>query len=506
MKKLLYLSLALISALGHTQPNTEVYLLDMEGKEGKIELLNLRNISNNEGYDNQPSFYDDYRLLFSSTRNGQTDIALYNYTEGTTEWLCNTPDGSEYSPLKIPNKDAFSAIRLDTDGLQRLYEYDLKTATSRELLTELKVGYHVWYDEDIIVCSVLVEDRMDLVVANLKDNSRYTVQKNVGRSLHKIPKTDMISFVSKEKDEWSVKSLHPITGATNEIITLFPKGEDLTWSPDGSMYRADNRFLLKFNPTSDKKWNPIWRFEESDVNGVSRLAISPNGKKIALVSNESPSKIVQRQVDSYNAGDLDAFVNCYAENVVVRNFPADTLYVGHEKMRQNYHSLSPDKKVYEVEVVKRIAIGNQIIDHERVTGNDKIQMQVALYEVDNGKISSMTFIFDDTNASDPEAIVQQQLGAYNARDIDAFLETYTDDVQLYNFPAEKRSQGKASMHEGYANFFESTPDLNCEIKNRMVIGNKVIDEEFITANGNNFGAVAIYEVVNGKIAKVTFLR
>lgn len=222
--------------------------------------------------------------------------------------------------------------------------------------------------------------------------------------------------------------------------------------------------------------------------------------------NTVEAKIVQKQVDSYNAGNLDAFVNCYSEDVVVRNFPADTLYVGHEKMRKNYSSLSPDKKVYDVQVVKRIVIGNKVIDQEKVTGNGKTQMQVAIYEVNNGKISSMTFIFDDRDAPNPETIVQKQLDVYNERDIEGFLDTYTEDVGLYNFPAETRSRGQKEMREGYTGFFETTPDLHCEIKNRIVIANKVIDEEYITANKNNFSAVAIYEVVNGKIAKVTFLR
>ncbi|UWX53709.1 hypothetical protein NYZ99_11155 [Maribacter litopenaei] len=62
------------------------------------------------------------------------------------------------------------------------------------------------------------------------------------------------------------------------------------------------------------------------------------------------------------------------------------------------------------------------------------------------------------------------------------------------------------MRKGYDGFFKSTSDLHCEIKNRMIIGNKVIDEEEVTANGNTFSAVAIYEVENGKIAKVTFVR
>jgi len=221
----------------------------------------------------------------------------------------------------------------------------------------------------------------------------------------------------------------------------------------------------------------------------------------------SPANIVQKQVDSYNAGDLEAFVNCYSEDVVVRDFPDGTRYVGHDNMRQNYSGLSPENKVYQVEVVKRIVIGNKVIDQEKVDKNGEFQqMQVALYEVSNGKISSMTFIFDDKNASNPETIVQEQLDVYNQRDIEGFLDTYTKDVKLYNFPAEKRSEGQEEMRKGYASFFQNTPDLNCEIKNRIIIANKVIDEEYITANGNNFSAVAIYEVENGKIAKVTFLR
>ena len=161
---------------------------------------------------------------------------------------------------------------------------------------------------------------------------------------------------------------------------------------------------------------------------------------------------------------------------------------------------------YDVAVVKRITIGNKVIDHEKVTGNGKIQMQVAIYEINNGAISSMTFIFDDTNAQNPETIVQLQLNAYNDRAIDKFLLTYTEDIKVYDFPSTIRSQGQQQMREGFTSFFEATPDLHCEIKNRIVIGNKVIDEEYITANGTSFNAIAIYEVEKGKIAKVTFVK
>lgn len=46
------------------QSNTEVYLFDLKKNNNSFELSNQRNISNNEGYDNQPSFYNDNIVLF----------------------------------------------------------------------------------------------------------------------------------------------------------------------------------------------------------------------------------------------------------------------------------------------------------------------------------------------------------------------------------------------------------------------------------------------------------
>ena len=62
----------------YAQPDTEVYLVDMNTSNGKIQLSNPRNISNNQGYDNQPSFFDKNEIIFASTRQGQTDILKFN--------------------------------------------------------------------------------------------------------------------------------------------------------------------------------------------------------------------------------------------------------------------------------------------------------------------------------------------------------------------------------------------------------------------------------------------
>jgi hypothetical protein len=288
-------------------------------------------------------------------------------------------------------------------------------------------------------------------------------------------------------------------------VTLPCSFEDVSWTKEGTLLTAYENNLLGYDYKKKGSWKLLHTFDKLEIPKISRLAISPDGQKLAFVSEDPKYKIVQKQVESYNLGNLDAFVNCYTENVLVKNFPADTLYIGHQKMRENYGSLSPDNKKYDVEVANRITMGNFVIDHEIVTEDGSISKQVAIYEVAD-RISSMTFIFDNGSESNPESVVQEQVDAYNKRDIDAFMATYTDDVKLYNFPKNLTTDGPEEMRKGYTEFFTSTPDLHCEIKNRIVIGNKVIDEEEVTANGNTFSAVAIYEVQNGKITKVTFLK
>jgi hypothetical protein len=110
-----------------------------------------------------------------------------------------------------------------------------------------------------------------------------------------------------------------------------------------------------------------------------------------------------------------------------------------------------------------------------------------------------------TPASDPEAIVQAQLEAYNAHDIDAFMATYADDAQLFEHPAKLLAAGSAQLRERYAARFKE-PNLRAIVAKRIVMGNLVIDHERVTRTFPEgpglVEAVAIYETQGGKIVKV----
>ncbi|PSL07446.1 hypothetical protein CLV48_101376 [Cecembia rubra] len=107
-----------------------------------------------------------------------------------------------------------------------------------------------------------------------------------------------------------------------------------------------------------------------------------------------------------------------------------------------------------------------------------------------------------------ERLAQEQLDAYNNRDIEAFVIPYADDVKVFNFPDQLLYQGRDEMYGLYGRMFSRTPDLHCKLVNRMVMGNTVIDQEEVTISKEEppIKAIAIYKIKEGKIAEVYFIR
>ena len=111
----------------------------------------------------------------------------------------------------------------------------------------------------------------------------------------------------------------------------------------------------------------------------------------------------------------------------------------------------------------------------------------------------------DAKRKTPEEVVQQQVEAYNKRDIEAFLATYSPHVEITeHLGAEVSIRGHHAMRGIWGPFFEDSPALYCTITSRMVLGNVVVDYEAVTglADGDVFHAIAIYEVHDGAIQKV----
>src|SRR6478672_11117579 len=107
----------------------------------------------------------------------------------------------------------------------------------------------------------------------------------------------------------------------------------------------------------------------------------------------------------------------------------------------------------------------------------------------------------------PLAVVQAQLDAFNARDIDALMRAYAPDAEQFALHGERLASGHAEIRPRYeARFTE--PDLQARLLSRIVMGNIVTDFEVITRNFpegvGTLEMLCIYEVVDGRIRRASF--
>jgi Tol biopolymer transport system component len=279
-----YFFFLFISAISFAQSNTEVYLYELSLENDRYYVKSGKNISNNPGYDSQPHFYSKKSIIFASTRGKQTDIAKYNLESGKIKYLSDTPKGGEYSPQRIPKSKDVSAVRLDDDGLQRFYKYDSKSGKSKELIADLKVAYPFWLKKNVAINVVIVDKNLDLIISNLKNKTNSTIQKKVGRSVHKIPNTEFVSYISKANDQWEVMLYNTKNGDRKKIINTIGNKEDVCWLPNGTLLMAVGNTIMKFNPATDSEWSVFHAFSKTKHQNISRIIVNKKGTYLAIVS------------------------------------------------------------------------------------------------------------------------------------------------------------------------------------------------------------------------------
>ena len=104
-----------------------------------------------------------------------------------------------------------------------------------------------------------------------------------------------------------------------------------------------------------------------------------------------------------------------------------------------------------------------------------------------------------------EQVVQRQLEAYNAHDIEAFVATYSDDVEIVRHPGKVDIKGKAALRAQYAPLFQRVKPT-ARIPHRTAMGNRIADVEAITIDGTEYCcALAVYEIGDGLIRRVDLI-
>jgi putative hydrolase of HD superfamily len=109
--------------------------------------------------------------------------------------------------------------------------------------------------------------------------------------------------------------------------------------------------------------------------------------------------------------------------------------------------------------------------------------------------------------SSPLAVVQQQLDAYNAKDVDAWLATFAPDAEQFVLHGERLAGGHQQMRARMEPRF-AEPGLHAKLLNRTLMGNVVVDLEIVTRNfpegRGEIETLCIYEIADGLIKRASY--
>lgn len=265
-------------------PSTDLYLTALEVVDGTVMLGDLVNITARDGYDNQPQFLPDGQaLLYTSMRDGQTDIFRYDLMEETHTRITDTPATSEYSPTPVAD-GAFTTVRVEEDGTQRLWQFVPAGGEPAVVLPEVApVGYHAWLDADRVALFVLGEPPT-LQLANTRTGDVTVVTDTIGRSLQPVPGANAVTFIQQRADAPAqVVQLAP-DGTTAVVTEVVNEGDDHAWTPEGLLLMTSGSVLYSVDPAAE---NPRWE-EVADLAPLtlSRLAVSPVGTQLVIVAEQ----------------------------------------------------------------------------------------------------------------------------------------------------------------------------------------------------------------------------
>jgi hypothetical protein len=296
---LLVASTAVIAACGTRTPvggpapaaegavSTDIYVYRLRGLPF-VSRGQLANLTQRRGYDNQPHWDGNERLLYTSQHSGQTDIYAIDFESSTIERITNTPE-SEYSAAPTPDDKAVTVVRVERDSTQRLWRFPRNGSEPTVILPDIKpVGYFAWLDTSRVALFVLGTPNA-LHIADAATGRTRLIANGIGRSLQRVPGGSKTSFLHRSGTRWVLKTVEAnpasLTIVMDSIAVMPDSADYVVWRSANELYTAAGSRILRLRPPS-REWELVADLSNEGVKGISRLALSPDGRKLALVAQD----------------------------------------------------------------------------------------------------------------------------------------------------------------------------------------------------------------------------
>jgi hypothetical protein len=278
-------------------PTSNIFLFDLQrgGQGDSLYLSNPKFLTeyNKNGYNNHPDFFSDEELMISSQipYEAQPDLYSLNLTTLVRTRVTDT-DAGEYSPRRMPDYFNFSAVRMeyvDQDTFIRLWQFPLdRSGNGRPVFRDMtNVGYYAWLNgRDVMLHKNGSPNQ--LVRADVYSQSEEVVATNIGRCF--IPTgTGALLFLQKNPNGQNDIMLYDSRAyyedqKLRKVVPALSGSQDFAVLQDGTLLMAFNSELFQYQVGKDTEWKKLADLRGYNIKGITRLAVSPNNSRIAIVA------------------------------------------------------------------------------------------------------------------------------------------------------------------------------------------------------------------------------
>ncbi|HAP00398.1 MAG TPA: hypothetical protein DCQ93_00595 [Bacteroidetes bacterium] len=271
-------------------PSTDVWLIQLKHvTNGSYEYVSSKKITDNPGYDNQPSFAPTLNSLFyvSELNSDQTDIYQFNLLDGSSKKILSTDYYKEYSPMMSPDKSQIGCIRVEPDdSSQRFWTFPSSGGIGKVLFSDITdLGYYCWLGGDQVAFFRLGKENT-LHIANTVTQSMTEVDNNIGRCMVKSRNSNKLFYVKKyDSLDWKIR-IYDLEKKTVVGEIPLPEGaEDFTLGPNDEVWLS-NKGKVWSASLENKTWKIVFDFSKQPFKDFYRIVFSPDLNMLAVVSYE----------------------------------------------------------------------------------------------------------------------------------------------------------------------------------------------------------------------------
>lgn len=265
-------------------PNTDVWLFELcLNKQKQTVLCNPQNISNREGYDNQPSFAADKRSLYyvSIREDKQADIYQFDLKKKLSNRFTSSKE-SEYSPTVTGDKHQLATVMVEKDSTQRLHFLNGLTGLDEGVLDVDSIGYFTFLNTDTLVYYKLTQPH------SLRIHSRSTKEDHwlCNQPIRNFKAVNRHCVIYGIKDSVSVACYkYDLQLQRAQRFAEYPAGsEDIYWDDQLGLLRSEGTSILRYDEIK-QTWTLLYDLSSFGLRKITRFCFDPQRKYLAVVNN-----------------------------------------------------------------------------------------------------------------------------------------------------------------------------------------------------------------------------